>query len=49
MRFPPFIADSCAQMPAIVQFAARRASTADSRSSTIARMNSWARWGCEPP
>jgi hypothetical protein len=23
MRFPPFVADSCAQMPARVQFAAR--------------------------
>ncbi len=48
-RFPPFIADSWAQMPAMVQLAARRASTADSRPSTMARMNSWARCGCDPP
>ena len=30
--FPPFMADSWEQMPAMVQLAARRASTADSRS-----------------
>src|SRR5208337_728521 len=47
--FPPFIADSCAHIPAMVQLAALRASTADSLSSTIALMNSCARCGCDPP
>jgi hypothetical protein len=35
---PPFIADSCAQIPAMIQLAALRPSTADSLSSTMALM-----------
>ena len=46
---PPFTADSCAQIPAMVQLAALRASTSDSLSSMMALMNSCARCGCDPP
>ena len=45
---PPRIADSCAQMPAAVQFAAVAASIHGARRSTILRTYSCTRCGCEP-
>jgi hypothetical protein len=45
---PPRMADSWAQIPAAVQFAAVAASIRGFRPSTILRTNSCTRWGCEP-
>jgi hypothetical protein len=47
--FPPAIADSWAQIPVLVQLADFTSSTYGFRFSTMLRMNSCARCGCEPP
>lgn len=46
---PPFIADSWAQRPTIVQLAEVSASGSAGRSPRTALRNAWTRCGCDPP
>ena len=48
-RFPPFIADSWAQRPTMVQLADVSASGRGGRSPLRALRKAWTRCGCEPP
>jgi hypothetical protein len=48
-RFPPFVADSWAQSPTMVQLAEVSASGSAGRSPRTALRNAWTRCGCEPP
>ena len=48
-RFPPFMADSWAQSPTMVQLAEVAASGRAGRSPLTAIRKAWTRCGCEPP
>ncbi len=48
-RFPPFIADSWAQRPTMVQLADVAASGRAGRSPASELKKAWTRCGCEPP
>ena len=48
-RSPPFMADSWAQRPTMVQLAEVSASGRAGRSPRIALSKAWTRCGCEPP